>query len=78
MIGTNLPFTFVESEFTKDAIRFPSISVSFFLKCLKALAEYHYEEIKSKLLPSKFGLCFDGWACESIHYVAMWQKVYRM
>jgi hypothetical protein len=71
MIGTNLPFTFVESEFTKDAIRFPSISVSFFLKCLKALAEYHYEEIKSKLLPSKFGLCFDGWACGSIHYVAI-------
>ena len=71
MIGTNLPFKFVESPYARIGMAFPPISRNFFLKGMDTLAKQHYEEIREILLPKKFGICFDGWTESHTHYVAL-------
>jgi hypothetical protein len=52
-------------------------SKNFFHMGMKPVAEQHYEEIRDKFLPNKFGINFDGWTESHIHYDLLFFQIMK-
>eukprot|EP00834_Sanchytrium_tribonematis_P000822 NODE_16_length_49026_cov_1.035992.p17 type:complete len:186 gc:universal NODE_16_length_49026_cov_1.035992:2746-2189(-) len=70
VIIENLPFTFVESEFTRSCTNLYPVSK----KTLRKYIELVVPNVEKKIAdgsPDAFGICFDGWKSYSNHYVGI-------
>jgi hypothetical protein len=72
VVDGGLPFSVVENEVFRNAVKFNPISRKTLVKTMEKTWEIHCEVIKEEL-PEKFGIIFDGWTCDytNTHYVAV-------
>jgi hypothetical protein len=70
----NLPFEFVSWPSTRRNTKLQPITPKLLKEKMAKLQKCLEEKIRS-LLPSKFGLLFDGWTDTNIHYVAVYAAI---
>ena len=70
LVNGLLPFSHVQKPHIRKHIIHQSISLTTFKKYLHALTESVEHKITS-LLPTKFSLVFDGWSCDTTHYLCV-------
>jgi hypothetical protein len=72
ILEDNLPFTFVESEKTRENTKLTAISENTLKKYMKALMHKVEGKLAGMLKALKtFGLITDGWTIDSDHYMAL-------
>ena len=67
VIELNFPFTLIESNLFRKAVKYEDISVDTFQKYLYLLTE-QVEKLVAKDLPAKIGIVIDGWSEGSQHF----------
>jgi uncharacterized CHY-type Zn-finger protein len=72
----DLPFSFVESEYTRKNTSLDPISINALLLGMEKLAEKVADRIKDDL-PASFGLIFDGWSQSGTHFLAVFASYYN-
>ena len=69
VVMENLPFTIVESTWMRSNVKFKATITR---HSIADAVEATYEVVRKKvqeMLPPKFGLMFDGWSENGVHYV---------
>jgi hypothetical protein len=70
IVAKNLPFNFVEDNYTRKNVKLDSICTNTLKKYMKLLTE-EVENRVTERLPQNFGIVFDGWSQGSEHYIAL-------
>jgi hypothetical protein len=69
-VNTNQPFSFVESEETRLYSKLGPVSVGSLMKYMEATAALVRKKV-ADALPEQFGVVFDGWSHNSMHYIGV-------
>ena len=70
VVTKGLPFTFCEDETNCQYSRLKPLSYKTFMKYLGKVSDLVKQRIAQNL-PEVFGLCFDGWSDDSVHYIGL-------
>ena len=67
----NLPFTYVENQIFRNAVKYDEIGVDSILKYLSRVTEATKKKVAADL-PAKFGVIIDGWTQGNQHYFGVY------
>jgi hypothetical protein len=71
VIMSNFPFSYVENSYVREGSRYSPICTDTLMKYLLATEKAVVRKIR-EMIPTKFGIIFDGWSSGTVHYVAVY------